>query len=47
MELIKEDYLKIKKAMIQGARSIEEVKQKSDLIIDSPEMDVSPFQWKM
>lgn len=39
MELIKEDYLKIKKAMIQGARSIEEVKQKSDLIIDSPEME--------
>ena len=39
MELIKEDYLKIKKAMIQCARSIEEVKQKSDLIIDSPEME--------
>lgn len=39
MDLIKEDYLKVKKAMIQGARTIEEVKEKSDLVIDTPEME--------
>lgn len=39
MDLIKEDYLKVKKAMIQGARTIDEVKEKTDLVIDSPEME--------
>lgn len=38
MNLVKEDYLKVKKAMIEGARTIEEVKEKSDLVIDTPEM---------
>ena len=38
MNLMKEDYLKVRKAMVQGARTIEEVKEKSDLVIDGPEM---------